>query len=216
METSKKYPRSPHLPWSPGGTSDDKRMLDVSGLLGVDLVITEKMDGSNLTYSSTGVSHSGPPTHPSFDFAKATQAQVKNQISNGLSIFCEYCYAVHSIEYGLLPSYSLIFGVREDSNQIWWSWDLVEAQAEELGIPTVPVLFRGIVGSSKDLQTLTEKLGNQPSFFGGIREGVVVRTSRGYSESDFSTSLAKWVRKDHVQTDEHWKDSEIRPQRIAR
>ena len=31
---SAKYPRSFHLPWSPGGTSDDKRMADVSGLLG--------------------------------------------------------------------------------------------------------------------------------------------------------------------------------------
>ena len=52
---SAKYPRSFHLPWSPGGTSDDKRIADVSTLLARELVITEKCDGSNLTYTRRGV-----------------------------------------------------------------------------------------------------------------------------------------------------------------
>ncbi len=81
---SAKYPRSFHLPWSPGGTSDDKRMADVSPLVGVELVITEKCDGSNLTYTRESVfsrSHAGPPAHPSFDLAKATHARIRHQLS---------------------------------------------------------------------------------------------------------------------------------------
>src|SRR5687767_3656611 len=113
---SAKYPRSFHLPWSPGGTSDDKRLADVTALLGVELVISEKCDGSNLTYTRKHVfsrSHSGPPAHPSFDFAKATHGRLAHLISENLSVFCEYCYAVHSIEYDALPDYSLVFGVRD-------------------------------------------------------------------------------------------------------
>jgi hypothetical protein len=47
-DMSPKYPRTPHLPWSPGGTSDDRRLTDVSSLLNVGLVITENERGSFL------------------------------------------------------------------------------------------------------------------------------------------------------------------------
>jgi len=114
---SAKYPRSFHLPWSPGGTNDDKRLADVSPLVGVEIVVTEKCDGSNLTYTRKNVfsrSHSGPPSHPSFDLAKATHARIGHLLSEGLSLFCEFCYAIHSIEYAALPDYSLVFGARDD------------------------------------------------------------------------------------------------------
>lgn len=214
---SAKYPRSPHLPWSPGGTKDDKRMLDVSSLVGVDLVITEKCDGSNLTYTREQVfarSHGKPPVHPSFDLAKATHAQLRGHLDEGLSVFCEYCYAVHSIEYEALPGYSMVFGVRDDAKKVWWSWVMVELQAQLLGLPTVPVLFRGQVSSERALRTLTDDLAREPSLLGGPREGVVVRVAGEFPEERFPASLAKWVRAGHVQTDEHWLQQEIRPQRL--
>lgn len=216
---SAKYPRSFHLPWSPGGTSDDKRLSNVDSLLGVKLVITEKCDGSNLTYTRTNVysrSHAGPPNHSSFDTAKATHGRIAYRISEGLSIFCEYCFAVHSIEYERLPDCSLVFGVREDSTGAWWEWDMVAAQAVDLGLPTVPVLYRGEVRSEIELKELTEALSLMPSAFGGVREGVVVRKDSGFSDIEFSRSLAKWVRKNHVITDEHWMYQAIRPQTIRR
>lgn len=215
---SAKYPRSFHLPWSPGGTSDDKRLSDVAALVGPELVVTEKCDGSNLTYTSKAVfsrSHSGPPAHASFDLAKATHGRIRHQISDGVSIFCEYCYAVHSIEYAALPGYSLVFGVRDDVAGIWWDWDMVVAQAAELSLPTVPVLFRGAVGSPRELEDLTTSLAAGPSAFGGQREGVVVRLSGSFPDSVFGKSLGKWVRKDHVTTDEHWLHQAIRPQRLS-
>jgi hypothetical protein len=71
-----KYPRTPHLPWSPGGTSDDKRMLDVGPLLG-DVVITEKMDGSNVALSRENFfarSHAQVPVHRSFDLVRVADS----------------------------------------------------------------------------------------------------------------------------------------------
>ena len=215
---SAKYPRSFHLPWSPGGTSDDKRLRDVSALIGAELVITEKCDGSNLTYTRHHVfsrSHSGPPAHPSFDLAKATHGRIAHLLSEGLSVFCEYCYAVHSIAYASLPEFSLVFGVRDDVTGLWWDWDMTAAQAADLGLPTVPVLFRGSVSTEDELRAITEKLAQEPSLFGGQREGVVVRRAGQFEDAAFSRSLGKWVRKDHVQTDEHWMHQVITPQRLA-
>ncbi len=215
---SAKYPRSFHLPWSPGGTSDDKRLADVAPLVGAELVITEKCDGSNLTYTSKAVfsrSHAGPPAHPSFDLAKATHGRIRHLVSEGLSVFCEYCYAVHSIEYAELPSYSFVFGVRDDARALWWDWDMVAAQAADLGLPTVPVLFRGAVATARELEELTTSLAARPSAFGGQREGVVVRLAGAFPDAAFAASLAKWVRRGHVTTDEHWLHQAIRPQRLA-
>jgi hypothetical protein len=193
-------------------------MADVSSLLDVPLVITEKCDGSNLTYTRTAVfsrSHSGPPGHPSFDLAKATHARIAHELSLGLSLFCEYCYAVHSITYGALPDYSLVFGARDDREGRFWDWDMVVAQAADLGLPTVPELYRGQVSTAGELEALTLSLAVQPSVFGGPREGVVVRHAGEFRDADFQRSLAKWVRSDHVTTDEHWMHQDIRPQRLA-
>lgn len=194
-------------------------MADVSSLLDVPLVITEKCDGSNLTYTRTAVfsrSHSGPPGHPSFDLAKATHARIAHELSLGLSLFCEYCYAVHSITYGALPDYSLVFGARDDREGRFWDWDMVVAQAADLGLPTVPELYRGQVSTAGELEALTLSLAVQPSVFGGPREGVVVRHAGEFRDADFQRSLAKWVRSDHVTTDEHWMHQNIRPQRLAK
>jgi hypothetical protein len=215
---SAKYPRSFPLPWSPGGTSDDKTLHDIEGLVGVEIVVTEKCDGSNLTYTNKNVfsrSHSGPPSHKSFDLAKATHAAIGHLLSENTSVFCEYCYAVHSIAYEGLPDYSLVFGVRDDAKDLWWDWDMVVAQAEDLGLPTVPVLFRGVVPSAEALLDLTVDLASYPSRFGGPREGVVVRRAAEFSGEQFSKSLAKWVRKDHVTTSEHWMHQSVRPQKLG-
>ncbi|MFO0661356.1 MAG: RNA ligase family protein [Polyangiaceae bacterium] len=215
---SAKYPRTPHLPWSPGGTNDDKRLDLVESFVGTNIVITEKCDGSNLTYTRESVfarTHSSAPKHPSFALAKATHASIKTLIPEGHSVFCEYCYAVHSIEYSALPSYSLVFGVRRDGDAVWLSWDDVEAVAESIGLPTVPVLFRGTVKTERELVELTTRLSSGTSVFGGSCEGVVVRRAGTFLDEAFSYSVAKWVRAGHVQTDEHWLHQTIRPQRLS-
>jgi hypothetical protein len=123
---------------------------------------------------------------------------------------------VHSIEYEGLPDYSLVFGARDDASGVWWDWDMVVAQARDVGLPTVPVLFRGSVGNERELAALTTELAAAPSAFGGMREGVVVRLAGEFSDAAFAQNLGKWVRKGHVTTDEHWMHQAIKPQRLAR
>jgi hypothetical protein len=207
-----KYNRTPHLPWSPGGTSDDKRMLDVSGLLHVPIIITEKLDGSNVCMEAKSCyarSHSDAPKHPSFDVFKSLHATVRHLIPESIQVFGEWLYARHSISYTALPHYFQIFGVRNLDTKIWASWEEVELWANELNIPIVPVLFTNIVSSEKELRNITETLAAQPSICGGEREGVVVRKAGEFADAEFANSVGKIVRENHVQTSEHWKNQII-------
>ena len=51
-----KYNRTFHLPWSPGSTNDDRISNNVDSLLGKEIVITEKLDGSNTGMVDQGAS----------------------------------------------------------------------------------------------------------------------------------------------------------------
>lgn len=209
---SPKYNRTFHFPWSPGATNDDKIAATTESLIRTPIVITEKMDGSNTSLEADGCfarTHSGPPTHASFDLLKALHASVKYQISNNIQLFGEWCYAKHSIEYSELPGYFLLFNVRDLEYSIWDSWEYVEHWANEIGVPTVPVLYKGIIDSESQLKELVDSLMIQPSACGGIREGVVVRVACSFNDDDFSSCVMKCVRANHVQTSDHWKDQEI-------
>ncbi len=216
---SPKYNRTFHMPWSPGGTNDDKRATSVDSLIGKEIVLTEKMDGSNTSLEADGCfarTHAGPPTHKSFDQLKALHASIKHNLSIDLQYFGEWCYAKHSIEYNELPGYFLLFNVRDLTVDNWFDWDGVELLAKELNIPTVPVLFRGTVNSEKELKELVESFMLQPSACGGIREGVVARVAKDFYDEDFSTNVMKCVRKNHVQTSDHWKDQKIVKNKLKR
>lgn len=211
---SPKYNRTFHLPWSPGATNDDKIADSVSYLINTTIVITEKIDGSNTSLESQGCfarTHSGPPSHPSFDGLKALHAEIRHDIPDNFQLFGEWCYAKHSIAYNELPDYFLLFGVREllPNQNYWSSWEDVENYACLFGLETVPVLFKGIVSSENELKQLVESFMNQPSACGGIREGVVCRVESSFNDEAFSHCVLKCVRANHVQTSDHWKDQEI-------
>ncbi len=123
-------------------------------------------------------------------------------------MFGEWVYAKHSIEYTALTSFFQVFGVRTGSK--WASWDEVCLWAAELGTVTVPVAAGPrVFENQNDLQDCVEQLVRQPSACGGEREGVVVRLAGEFADEDFGTSVAKWVRKDHVQSDDHWSHQAI-------
>ena len=217
---SPKYNRTFHLPWSEGCTNDDKMAKSVDSLIGVSLVITEKMDGSNTSLEKAGCfsrTHAGPPTHKSFDQLKALHASLQYMIPDDLQFFGEWCYAKHSIEYSELPSYFLLFGIRElmvdeddFTTPFWHPWINIEGFAAGMNLHTVPVLYRNIkVSSEKELKEITDFAMTKPSSYGGIREGVVVRLMDGFDDDQFPESVMKCVRANHVQTTEHWKDQVI-------
>ncbi len=214
---SAKYPRTYHLPWSPGGTNDDRRMTDVDGLVGVPTIITEKLDGSNVCLSRSGVfarSHAGPPRHPSFAWLKSKHAELCRLLPEGLSLFGEYTFAVHSIAYNGLPSYLWIIAARRDRDDFLLAWDDVVSLATTLGLPTVPVIARATYASPPELEEATTGLGTSPGLF-GVREGVVVRRTEGFAGTHFPRYVGKYVRAGHVASDEHWTNQPVRRQRLT-
>src|SRR5271165_2355513 len=206
---SKKYNRTLHLPWSAGRGSDDKVAFDVSTLLAQPIVITEKIDGSNCCIEHDNVyarTHSHTPTHKSFDHIKAFHSSIKHLLPTKCQFFGENAFALHSISYNELPGYFLLFGIR--TNGIWLSWEGVCEWAEALGVPTVPVLWKGTIYLEKELEALTTQLMLGKSLCGGEKEGIVVRVAGHFNDKDFSNSVMKQVRANHITTDDHWSHRE--------
>jgi ATP-dependent RNA circularization protein (DNA/RNA ligase family) len=201
-----KYNRTYHLNWSPGATSDDKISDDISNLIGSEIVITEKLDGENTGMVNDGVfarSHATFTTSNwSREVRKLHDIKVRGNLDDDVYLFGENMEGIHSIEYTNLKSYFYLFGVRD--NNIWIPWEHVEEYAYLLGLETVPVLFKGVVESEKELKEIVDDLVSKPSELGGEREGIVVRNAGLFHNDHFKDNVAKWVRKDHVQTDQHW------------
>lgn len=205
----KKYNRTYHLPWSPGATNDDRIAEDVSRLVGSPIVITEKLDGENTGMESRGVyarSHAAYTQSAWSTKVRMLHSSMGGSISEGQMIFGENMQGIHSIEYDKLTSWFYMFGSRQETSDgfEWASWEDVEIFANALGVPTVPVLFKGSVSSLGELEELTLSLVSSGSMLGPSIEGVVVRVASAFHDEDFHLSVLKWVRKNHVATDEHW------------
>lgn len=201
-----KYPRTPHLPWSPGATSDDKVLKHIDGFHGRQVVVTEKMDGENTTLYRDYMharSLAGRP-HPSRYWVKSLHASMGHLIPVGWRVCGENVYARHSIAYDKLPAYFLVFSIWTETNTCC-SWDETEEWAELLGMSVVPVLYRGVF-DEKALRELRLDTNSQ--------EGYVVRLAEAFRFEDFGRSVAKWVRPNHVQTDTHWMHNQVVPNRL--
>jgi hypothetical protein len=200
-----KYNRTYHLPFSPGTTSDDRISKSVDSLLGIEVVITEKLDGENCGMTNQGVyarSHATFTTSPWSKEVRQLHSILKHDLSEDVFLFGENMEGIHSIEYTDLTSYFYLFGVRDNFN--WISWNEVEEYSYILDVPKAPVLFRGFINTYEELKTIVEDLVSQPSKLGGKCEGIVIRNATSFHNDDFSQNVMKWVRKGHVQTDEHW------------
>ncbi|WP_286192759.1 RNA ligase family protein [Stappia sp. BW2] len=205
----KKYGRTFHLPMSPGSTSDDKTMGSVRGLMVEDLVITEKMDGENTTIHNGGTFARSPDSryHPSRDWLKAFAASISPQLADDERIVGENLYAWHSVAYTSLSSYFLGFAwiIGEEIQ----SWDKTLCRFEELGISSVPTLFRGGFRAS-----LFEEIIASLDFT--KQEGFVVRIADAFNEGDMPVSMGKYVRAGHVQSETHWMKAELIANQLAR
>ena len=204
-----KYPRTPHLPWSPGGSSDDAYLFDTGQFEGREIVITEKMDGENTSLYSDGLharSIDGRH-HPSRAWVKALHAGIRADIPDGWRLCGENLYARHSIAYQKLSSYFHLFSIWNADN-IALSWDETTAWARDYDLDTVPELYRGEWDETM-VRALADRLEPQS------QEGFVVRLADRIEFDTFPSSIAKWVRRGHVQTDQHWMFAEIIPNRLA-
>lgn len=191
-----KYPRTVHLPWSPGATADDIQMSGVANFKGQQVVVTEKMDGENTTLYNDGLHARSLDSryHASRSQIKRMHANISHLIPPGWRICGENLYARHSIAYEKLESYFYVFSVWDDQNNCL-SWEETKQWAAMLRFPTPPEFYCGVWNEKiiKSIPIATEKV-----------EGYVVRLQNSFAFSDFSQCVAKWVRPNHVTTSQHW------------
>lgn len=190
-----KYPRTFHLPWTSAVTSDDKILTDVSHFVGKRVVVTEKMDGENTSFTKEYIHARSLDSgnHPSRNWVKNFWNQIKFELPDHFRVCGENMYAQHAIPYNNLDSYFLGFSLW--INETCLSWDDTLYWFDLLGITSVPVLYTGTWNES-----LIKSL-YQPG-----TEGYVVRLEESFAYPDFKKSVAKYVRKDHVQTNKHWRE----------
>lgn len=225
-----KYPSTRHLPYSHVEDRDDTRHQTLDKFVGVPLVCTVKMDGSNAMLvkdmdEPVRSRRGRDATHDSFDQLKQLywEKNVYDALPSHLQIFGEWLYAKHSIHYGCdgscpdecdkrnqgpaLDDYFQVFGVFNTKWNLWLSWDAVEYWANEIGFSTTPVVFTNKtfdrVDQIYDLYSTGEQLVQEG------HEGFVIRSQYPFHYGQFGQRLGKYVRENHVQTDDHWAHTEI-------
>ncbi|HBO9977347.1 TPA: RNA ligase family protein [Pseudomonas aeruginosa] len=221
-----RFPATPHLAWlaKDGMPRDDKvfSTTEAQALLAGNVVVEEKLDGANLGLSlaSDGTlraqnrgqyldgSHAG-------QFARLpawlTQHEIglRTVLRPELILFGEWCAARHSLDYGTLPDWFLLFDVYDRSTGRFWSTVRRDALAAEAGLATVPRVLTG----HATLESLKQLVLDVPSRYraGLPLEGVVVRRE----STDWCETRAKLVRPDFTQAiDTHWRKRAIEWNRV--
>lgn len=192
-----KYPRTMHFPWSPNLQNDDRMLQTTEGWDGVDYVFTEKMDGEGTTFYN-GDLHARSlefEQHPSRTFIKAIHATCGYDIPKGYRICGENLTARHSIRYEGLPSYFEVFNIWNGLTCL--SWDETLEWTALLGLQHVPVLHRGPYSDALCKEICATVHPEK-------QEGVVARPARAFHMREYPFIVGKYVRKGHVQTDQHW------------
>lgn len=197
-----KYPRTPHLPFSQS-VQDDDRIIASAGLehlrSGVELVVTEKMDGGNVSlyrdhFHARSVDASAQPWDARSRGEWAARAHL---IPEGVRLSGESMAARRSVSYEDLPAATLVFGAWQGSRLLAWE-DVVDL-AELVGLPTAPLLYRG-----NDFDGAVAAWAGS-GLHEGVSEGFVVRDASACMLEEFPVRVAKWVRAGHVQTDDGWR-----------
>ena len=195
-----KYMRTYHLPWSEGLQNDDRRMEHLDSWDENDvIVVTEKLDGENTSLHKDNIHARSEDSlhHESRNYVKQKWGQIKYLIEDDHQIVVENVYAKHSIYYDNLTDFCYLINIINKETGRILRWDEIRFWSKTLSIPLAPVLYMGKYGNWNPY--MPEK-----SEFGAECEGYVVRKYNSFPVEDFDKHVAKFVRKGHVQTTQHW------------
>lgn len=219
-----KYPRTPHLAWSPGSDEDDIAISADAELLSCgEVVVTLKLDGENTTVYPDGTCHArsvDSASHPSRTWMRAQAGRLGPLLPERWRACGENVYAQHSIAYRDLEGWFYLFSVWDGTRPggstgyadgldggVALDWDSTVEWAEMLEVPAVPIIYRGPF----DRAAITAAF--EPH--AADHEGYVVRVADEIPAGRFGRLAAKWVRANHVQTDRHWLAGPVVPNRLA-
>lgn len=212
-----KYPRTYHLPWSPGGTSDDRKLSDddANALLDDRLVVTVKLDGENCNMYRDKIHARSLDTKggDERDWVKNLHASIAHDIPPGWRICGENLWAQHAVAYsGLGLSFFRVFSIWDETNRCL-SWDGTVEWCELFGLEPVPVLYKGLWRGPE--ATLGYLRACQSPLPDPEHEGYVVRRAAAFDMRHFRTSVAKYVREGHVpEHGRHWKRGQLKPNNL--
>lgn len=194
-----RHPETPYLPWSPSITKDS--LVSVVDWKNHDIiVVTEKLDGQNVTIYHDGYVHArsiDDNRGQHLSAAKHIAAIIMQSMRPGLRLCGELMTYKHSVNYDSLDNQLYLHSAW--IGEYCLSWGETVRIARSLGVPTVPILF---VGNTNyiDIVNLVPV-----SNFGQECEGYVIRTPYGFYYNQFKYNVAKSVRRNHVQPNaEHW------------
>lgn len=210
--TCTKYPRTEHVSWSKGVSSDDKIKQDLSNFEGKICMVSLKLDGEATTfyprYGLDGIHARSLDSAVDWtrEWCRSVQVGTAHLYKNK-RICGENMAAIHSITYDNLDSFFYIYSIWDEETNCCLSWEDTVKMAEELDLPTVEVLYYGI-WDEKLFEKMFEDLDKEKN------EGLTIRLAESFHYDDFSDSLVKAVREGHVQTDEHWR-KKAKPAKLA-
>lgn len=219
-----RFPHTPHLAWLGSGEPRDDKVLrpdEAQTLLAHTVVVEEKLDGANLGFSLASDGHVQAQNRGQYlvsphsgQFARlpAWLAMHGDALRQALTpdtlLFGEWCAARHSLDYGALPDWWMLFDVYDRVAGRFWSTPRRNALAKDAGLTTVPQLTHGTFSLSelKYLVASTPSRCRQ-----GPLEGVVIRSE----SAQWCEARAKLVRGDFTQAiDTHWRNRAIQWNRV--
>lgn len=201
-----KYPRTSYWPFSPFKGRNDGIHTDPSHFVGVPVVITEKLDGSNILLHGGNVYGRGVAV-PSEEkwMAMVKKHHAWKITESNMYLYGEDIYGVHSITYNAVPENRTFYAFSmRDETGAFSSFTEMSDYAVRKCIPVIPVLFKGIFDSIAEVRSFVNQAHEEPSVLGGEREGIVMRLACGFAESEFPHNICKSVRVGHVKNTEHW------------
>lgn len=187
-----KYPRTYHLPWSGCIGKDDRVFEDLTNFNGSRVIVTKKMDGSNVTMYNDFIHGRtfNHRSHPISGRVKALWSQFQANIPDGWRVCGEDLYHTHSIQYNNLTSFLYCYSIWDHENNCI-SWDETVEYFQLMDLSPVEVLYDGIWDENL-IKSLTVDYAKC--------EGYVVRKADKFSMFEFKNSVAKFVRPDHHHT----------------
>ena len=206
-----KYPRTYHVPWSLGITSDDKIISSMNTFKNKQVVVTEKLDGENTSlYQNFSHARSlNSKSHKSRNWLKQYHSTFQNDIPKDMRICGENVFAKHSIYYKNLSTYFYVFSIW--INKICLSWNETLEWCNLLNLQTVSVLYSGLYDEVIVKSLYKPVKENQDEM-----EGYVIRNVDSFEYSNFSNNVVKFVRKNHIQSNKHWMLEEIIQNKIVK
>lgn len=193
-----KYPRTYHVPWSENIHDDDRVIPSMESFEGKRVIVTLKMDGENTNMYSDYIharSIDGR-NHESRNWVKNFWSQIMGNIPEDWRICGENLFAEHAIHYDNLKSYFYGFSIWNEKNYCL-PWDETIEWFQLLQIIPVPILYDGIY-DEKVIKSLWNNMSWEKD------EGYIIRVADEFSYNDFKFNCAKFVRKNHIQTQKHW------------